>query len=958
MEHLRINGPPGTGKTQMLIDICNMYLRGENAQAGEIIFCSFTKAAANEARQRAIAVFGGSKADYPWFSTEHSICFRLLGLKKEQVFTKRHLVEFGKRYRYDFSGNDYEGDSLESRYQEAMLQTLADHLEFFVGYMENRMLPFDDAYRKFVKDNVIPDGFTKTALEHYIERRTRYKLEQKLWSFSDMITGALQQGLFPEGVRVIIVDECFPYNTSIRLADGIVMPIGEIVEKKLAVWVKSFNTNTGEIENKMVTGWYKVPLRQPLMKVNNLICTANHPIYTKEFGYVKAGMLKKLYIDLRTLHILKYKHEGLPPEGINCNTKEPYLWEPIRRCEYISPSRQEWQFAGQVSSWYKTVGLSNLEMRDIERLGFDSTSRFRGDILSGQGVQISDDKSSSLYCHLQRALPRWYQKDNLNIFGKVRRPEFSSLVPRRWLFGEGCNYNSYPILYPRGLPNFESVAFISRDRESHSPSQGFRYPHYEKGSTSEIIKDSKTLYSALPEIQINWQGEAEGCIYPYGCSSITPLQDLWPSLCAIQIQSSVFPRVLQVTYESDSPGIFQSEGISYIRRHLHNLPATLCGYQQKAPICNLFPKLPGQVGLEDSTKTSTQNGAEEECQGYVYCLDVDTNRNFFANDILVHNCQDCSPHLWELIRFWSTKVEDYYIAGDPLQTLYFWAGSDPQLFFDFPGEEQVLNETHRFGKEIKDYAERIVAPTGLPLLKYEPAKKVGSVSRKPFLSVDWRGVGDSFLLVRTRWLISQVVDYFISMGIPFVSERGKQSPLATGKGRAFHTLLKFKDNEGVSESELRNLVKYTSMPFLERGTKTRIRKLVEGMYRKPDLPQMGFTTKFMEALYGDFSDILCQSVEDWEKSYLGRIWRKIGREAFERETNLVITTYHGSKGRQASNIYLMPDYTNTVWESYIKNNLPERLLMYVGATRAMNNLTILLPQKDFSFPFPRIDTSL
>ena len=523
MERLKINGPPGCGKTTYLVEKAGNLINN-GISPSEIIYTTFTKAAASEAIGRILGIFPNyKKTDFIYWRTEHSICFRLLGLKKEQVFSRRHLIEFGKRYRYDFSGED--GDNLESRYQEAMLQSLADHFEFFVGYMENRMLAFDGAYKDFLKSNVVPDGFSKSALGHYIDRRTQYKFDQKLWSFSDMITGVLQQGLSPGEAKVLILDEA----------------------------------------------------------------------------------------------------------------------------------------------------------------------------------------------------------------------------------------------------------------------------------------------------------------------------------------------------------------------------------------------------------------------------------------------QDCSPHLWELIKFWSTKVDDYYIAGDPLQTLYFWAGSDPQLFFDFPGEEQTLDQTHRFGREIKDYAERVVSPTGLPIPPFRPADKPSSVSRKSFHSIDWQNVGDAFLLVRTRWLISQVVDQFIATGVPFVSERGRQSPLATTKGRAYHTLVRLAEGHSATDSELKNLVKFTGPPYLERGAKTRVRKLEEGAYQKWQLKEMGFSERFMDALYGGFDDVLCQKIEDWEKAYLGRVYRKHGLEVFEHEPKLTITTIHGSKGRECSNVYVMPDMTATVWDAFLRSKIPETLLYYVACTRAKDNLTLLLPQRDHSYPLPRLN---
>jgi len=520
MERCKILGPPGTGKTNRLMDIVNDYLE-RGYRPSEIIFTSFTRAACNEAMDRARLRFGGSRSDYPWFNTEHSICFRLLGLKREQVFTRRRVVEFGRKYNYEFS-SDSDNDSLEARYQESMLKTVADHYEFFISYMENRMAPFETAYRDFCRNSSLPDRFTKRGLEVYIDRRNRYKQENCLWSFGDMIIGAIQNRLFPEGARVLIFDEA----------------------------------------------------------------------------------------------------------------------------------------------------------------------------------------------------------------------------------------------------------------------------------------------------------------------------------------------------------------------------------------------------------------------------------------------QDSSKLLWELARFWASQVEDYYIAGDPLQTLYFWSGSDPELFYQFPGEEESLNKTYRFGPAVKDYAIQVVKRTGFPIPDFAPADKISVVDKKGFFSVDWFNARDSFLLIRTRWLISQAVDYFISKGIPFISERGKQSPLATNVGRAYHTLIRLAKEKEVSDIELRNLVKYTRMPFLERGVKTRVKQLMEGIYERRDLQELGFTSDFFNSLFDNTGSILNLKVEEWEKQYLHKVYSNLGEEVFDRDDYPVVTTLHGSKGRQKRHVYIMPDVTRTVWEGYMRDRVPETLLYYVGCTRCQDSLTILLPQSDLSFPLP------
>ena len=492
----------------------------------EIIFCSFTRAAAHEARKRAIDSFGGTVEDYPWFSTEHSICFRLLGLTKDKVLTRCRLREFGERYNYQFSDDSNDEVNLDERYNEGMLRSVADHYEAFVSYMANRMLGLDEAHREFMRSTgyETPDGFTKSGLEVYIERREKYKQENNLWSFDDMIRGALQRDLFPEGAKVLICDEV----------------------------------------------------------------------------------------------------------------------------------------------------------------------------------------------------------------------------------------------------------------------------------------------------------------------------------------------------------------------------------------------------------------------------------------------QDSSKLLYTLIRRWSEKVDSYYIAGDPLQAIYQFSGASPELFFEFPGEEEVMGHSYRLTPQVKYFAQRIIERTDLAFPHFTPADRQGILIRQPFSSVDWRNTGDCFLLARTRWLLSLYAGYFMSLGVPYKTERGRHSPLTNSRGRAFYTLFKLSQEERVSDTELAALVKHTGAPWLARGAKTRVRNLVEGMYWWPDLSDMGFTDKFMTNMrHGDFGSILCRDIEDSDRHYLARVLKSAGPSAFEEEPQLVLTTIHGSKGREKPSVYLCPDLTRRVWEGYARNRESESLVFYVAATRAIDKLVILTPQQRYGFPLPR-----
>ena len=81
---MTIFGPPGTGKTTRLINMVQEALESGTDPA-RVGFMSFSKKATTEARDRAIEKLQVNAKDLVWFRTLHSMAFRQLGLRREQV---------------------------------------------------------------------------------------------------------------------------------------------------------------------------------------------------------------------------------------------------------------------------------------------------------------------------------------------------------------------------------------------------------------------------------------------------------------------------------------------------------------------------------------------------------------------------------------------------------------------------------------------------------------------------------------------------------------------------------------------------------------------------------------------------------------------------------------------------------------------------------------------------------
>lgn len=91
----KVFGPPGSGKTTYLLNRVEQEL-GKGISSASIGYFSFTKKAANEARDRAILKFPAlnAKTDFPYFRTLHSLAFQCLAIKADMIMQPEHYREF------------------------------------------------------------------------------------------------------------------------------------------------------------------------------------------------------------------------------------------------------------------------------------------------------------------------------------------------------------------------------------------------------------------------------------------------------------------------------------------------------------------------------------------------------------------------------------------------------------------------------------------------------------------------------------------------------------------------------------------------------------------------------------------------------------------------------------------------------------------------------------------------
>lgn len=189
-----ILGPPGTGKTTTLLRIVQDELTG-GTPPERIGYFSFTRKAADEARDRAVEKFGLDKKRFRNFRTLHSLAFQSLGINKGEVFEGEKVHKFG-----DFIGMRMTGKFRTEEGTTAGFEK-GDRILFMENLARIRNIPLRQQY----DEN--DDEQRWDEVKYVADSLAVYKDQWNLLDFTDMLVRFLKQDAFMPEMDVLIIDE-------------------------------------------------------------------------------------------------------------------------------------------------------------------------------------------------------------------------------------------------------------------------------------------------------------------------------------------------------------------------------------------------------------------------------------------------------------------------------------------------------------------------------------------------------------------------------------------------------------------------------------------------------------------------------------------------------------------------------------------------------------------------------
>ena len=167
-----ILGPPGTGKTTKLLEICKQK-KEEGISWDKIGFFSFSQKAAYEAKDRAREKFQASREDLIHFRTLHSFAYRNLAIDDNNLFKKKNWKELSSLVGWDLNFDE----SDESIY------TNTNHK--FVNLINLARLKNTDLLQEWRRCE--DRSMSWDRLQYLDDIITGFKDENNLYDYTDMI---------------------------------------------------------------------------------------------------------------------------------------------------------------------------------------------------------------------------------------------------------------------------------------------------------------------------------------------------------------------------------------------------------------------------------------------------------------------------------------------------------------------------------------------------------------------------------------------------------------------------------------------------------------------------------------------------------------------------------------------------------------------------------------------------
>ena len=309
--------------------------------------------------------------------------------------------------------------------------------------------------------------------------------------------------------------------------------------------------------------------------------------------------------------------------------------------------------------------------------------------------------------------------------------------------------------------------------------------------------------------------------------------------------------------------------------------------------------------------------------------------------VFLDEAQDLTPLQWKVAHHLSDRSERMFVAGDDDQGIYRWAGADINHFVELPGGSEVLSQSYRIPHSIHKVADSVVQRIRSRQKKvWLPRHEKGSVERTYDANTVSFDNDEWLILAQANYMLDELADRLTSSGHYF--ERKGSPSLKKTIRSAISSWNHLQQSPGheVSLKEAVNL--YDHMSSGEGRLKRGAKKMLGGADEQ-DL----FTMAVLRQHFGletpdDTWDMALDRIGDEDRAYATALLNR-GINIFEKP-RIKLSTIHGAKGGEADNVLLFMDLSGKALKEMEKNPDDAHRVLYVGVTRAKQNLVLKMPE--------------
>lgn len=319
--------------------------------------------------------------------------------------------------------------------------------------------------------------------------------------------------------------------------------------------------------------------------------------------------------------------------------------------------------------------------------------------------------------------------------------------------------------------------------------------------------------------------------------------------------------------------------------------------------------------------------------------------------VVVDEAQDlCRLHFALIDRLFPNAREIWWI-GDDDQSIFKFSGASAELFLSRTKKARYqvqLRQTHRFGKGIVDFSGRIIRRVA----ERHPKKILGVAGKSGSVTLAGEFVpvpGRVLVLHRHVKGCQAAGDAYIAAGLPFRNERGRDPLGAPARVKAWKALDMLVKGDRVSVTQMEVLADQLIKSYITnekdeivwlmpRGAKSKLEEIAKGAMNLKELVAAKILTEEGAGVVSMREYTTLKHSDDLE------YYDRVSKKGYDLETVdeagrpkvPIITTIHGSKGRQAESVIVFSEMTRRCWE----DGDSEHRLAYVASTRTETDVTV------------------